>query len=372
MSNQKSRRRSGFTLVELLVVIAIIGSLMAMTSVVIYRAIYTARSARVAVELDQLSQAMQTYKESQIQFPPSMSNISWTDRRTAFMRHVQLAFPNSAYGTSVANFDALRTKINLNTTPTNWNYNYVTNNSVQQLDLNTLDQAEALVFWLGGFPTPVNPGNKAPIAGRRLFGMHRDPDNPFKRDTLTLEAQEPLRYRTEPLFGFDETRLVDNDSDGWLEYSPLSPKSGAATAPFVYFDGLTYASSAGITTTAMKHFCYPRLSDTTSASSKAANLANQFGVAAPMALYLDPAGVNPTSWAKDTGFQIICGGLDGAYSSAASDLAKSQRVPIFPTGYVFDSGSNYKTQGYYAKQELDNLTNLSNKPLEAARSEAQQ
>jgi prepilin-type N-terminal cleavage/methylation domain-containing protein len=371
MTKATPRRRRGFTLVELLIVITIIGMLMALTSVVIYQAIRQAKLARIAVELDHLSQAMQSYKEQQIQFPPSMSNITWTDRRTTFMRHVSLAFPNSNYKTAVGDFNKLRDKVMLSTTPTNWNYTFVAPGAttVQQLDLNTLDQAEALVFWLGGFPTPVHPTTKAPIAGRRLFGFHRDSDNPFKRDVPAIENLEPLRHRTDPAYGFDQTRLVDNDGDGWLEYVPIAPESSGKTAPYVYFDGPTYSLSVNKTT--MRHVCYPRLTDTNSNSTQASNLAGQWGVAAPMAMYFDPAGTNPTNWAKDTGFQIICPGLDNLYTSITTNLAQAQRVPIFPTGYVYDAASNYGTQGYYQKQELDNLTNLSNKPLEGARSEAQ-
>ncbi len=111
MSNRKFLRRSGFTLVELLVVIAILGSLMGLTSVVIYRAIQQAKLARIGVELTDLASAMQGYKENQIQFPPSMSNISWTDRRVNFMRHLTLAIHNSGYGVSVRHFDTNRNTV---------------------------------------------------------------------------------------------------------------------------------------------------------------------------------------------------------------------------------------------------------------------
>jgi hypothetical protein len=258
------------------------------------------------------------------------------------------------------------------TSATQWGYNYLPTgaSSTVPLNLNTLDQAEALVFWLGGFPTPLN-SNGVPVAQQRIFGMHRDSDNPLKRDIPGVEGLNPMRYRTDPLFGFDQTRLVDNDSDGWLEYAPLAPKLGMSTAPYVYFDSSTYNSSVNATT--VKHLGYPRLTDATIPAP--VQLFTSFGVAAPMATYFDSSGTNPTQWAKPTGFQIICAGLDGEYSRPGVDIQQCQRIPVFPSGYVFEMGSSsqpFTVQTAYTSPEYDNITNLSSKTLEGARSEAQQ
>lgn len=369
-------RRSGFTLVELLVSIVIIGMLMSLTSVAVWNTLKTARSSKIAVEVDHLSQAMQSYKEAQIAFPPAMSEISLTNRKLNFMRHLQLAYANSAYGVTVTSFANITNSILLAQSGTNtvrWGYNYLSNGSIQPLDLRTLDQAESLVFWLGGFPTPINSSTQAPVATRRLFGFHRDTDNPLKRDPAAFEQTDPLRYRTDPLFGFDDTRLVDNDHDGWLEYTPLPPKLGVPTAPYVYFDNKTYNNS--INNATILHYGYPRYDNDGSASSEAANLYSQWGVAAPMATFFDPASGNnrkPTIWAKPDGFQIICAGLDGQYSKPGSNLLDSQRVAVFPGGYVFQNETNYNTQTAYTTPEYDNITNLSSRTLEGARSEGQQ
>lgn len=367
-------RRGGFTLVELLVSIAIIGMLMSLTSVAVWKVIQSVKSAKITVEVDQLAQAMQSYKEGQIQFPPCMGIIDVTARRIQFLRHLSVAYPNCNYGTAIGNFTNTKTGIRakvMGITPTassNWSYNYVSDSGIQRLDLDTLDQAESLVFWLGGFPTPVNSSG-VPVATQRLFGLHRDSDDPLKRDTSVIV--ESLRYRTDPLFGFDQTRLVDNDQDGWLEYAPLAPKLGASTAPYVYFDSATYNLSVDQST--VLHWCYPRIGDATNPGP--VDLFLKFGVAAPMADYFDMSGTNPTRWAKPNGFQIICGGLDGEYSKPGVDLPSCQRIPIFPSGFVFERGSGstlYRTQTAYSIPDYDNVTNLSTKTLEGARSEAQQ
>lgn len=359
------KRRGGFTIVELLVAIAIIGTLMTLTTAAVWRAIQRAKEVKILVEIDHLSQAVQAYKERQLQFPPSMSNTSITDRRLAFMRHTQVAFPNCAYGTSLANFNTLASKVG-----STWVYNYTTGSgSLAGLNLNTLDQAEALVFWLSGFPTPISTTSKMPVAGRKMFGFHRDSDNPFKRDASNVEGLDPLRFRTEPNFQFDPLRLVDNDGDGWPEYVPVTPSSAIPTAPYVYFDAGAYANSTNRAT--IKHMGYPRLTDA-AVNGTAQNLAAQWGIAEPMALFFDTNGSIPARWAKDTSFQIICPGLDGLYCTAVTSLTTGQRVPIFPTGHVFEANSNYSTQCYYTNADLDNLTNLASNNLENARNQAQQ
>jgi hypothetical protein len=307
-----------------------------------------------------------------------MGIINVTDRRVQFLRHLAVAFPNCNYGTGILSYASTKTGIRakvMGTTATpanNWSYTYLSPSGVQQLDLDNLDQAESLVFWLGGFPTPVN-SNGVPVATQKLFGVHRDSDNPFKRDVAVIEGMNPMRYRTDPLFGFDQTRLVDNDQDGWLEYVPLAPKLGVSTAPYVYFDSSTYNLS--VDRTSVVHCGYPRLGDATNPGP--IDLYLRFGIAAPMANYFDASGSppNPTRWAKPTGFQIICGGLDGEFTKPGSDLTTCQRVPVFPSGYVFERGSGssqYTSQSAYTIPEYDNITNLSTKTLEGARSEAQQ
>jgi prepilin-type N-terminal cleavage/methylation domain-containing protein len=363
------RKRGGFTLVELLVVIAIIGTLMTLTTAAVWRAIQKAKEAKISVEIDHLSQAVQAYKERQVAFPPSLSNAVVTDRQLAFMRHVQVAFPNCVYGTAAGNFGTLTNSVAL-TNSGYWAYNYLTpSGSTAALNLYTLDQAESLVFWLAGFPTPINISTKMPVAGRKMFGFHRDSDNPFKRDPTNVEGLEPLRFRTDPTFQFDPLRLVDNDGDGWPEYVPVTPSTGSPTAPYVYFDADAYTDSTS--QKIIKHLCYPRITDTNT-STMAAQLASQWGVAAPMALFFDPSGANPTRWAKDTSFQIICAGLDGIYSTPATDLTKGQRIPVYPSGQVYDANSGFTTQTYYSNFDLDNLTNIAGKNLEGARNEAQQ
>jgi len=99
--------RQAFTLIELLVAISIIGMLMALTAVAIYGAMRRAREAKIGVEIDQLAQALQGYKEKRIQYAPCMGNSTLTNRQSAIVRHMQVAFPN--VGSNYTSYANMRT-----------------------------------------------------------------------------------------------------------------------------------------------------------------------------------------------------------------------------------------------------------------------
>ncbi|MGC3969285.1 MAG: prepilin-type N-terminal cleavage/methylation domain-containing protein [Pirellulales bacterium] len=360
--------RAGFTLIEMLVVITIIGMLMALVSVAVWKALERAKQTKIIVEIGQLQTAVQSYKEKYQQYPPSLSQTDVNDRKVRFMRHVQIAFPNANYQTDVNTFNTIRTQLMSGTGVTAQPYNYKNQaGDIRQLDLNTLDQAEAIVFWLGGFPTPYNSSSSAAVANRRIYGFHRDADAPFRRDVAAAEGLDPLRYRTDPLYQFDEVRFADNDDDGWMEYLPMPQSGTAVVAPFVYFDAESYSTSSSAQGSALdiKILGYPRWGD-----PNADNNASMWGLAVPYAQFLDPNNASPMLWVNPEGFQIVSGGLDGMYSAPVSgDLAQAMRVPIYPGGQVYNRATVYSEQESYSIEEQDNLTNLSSNTLEGARQE---
>jgi prepilin-type N-terminal cleavage/methylation domain-containing protein len=370
----RPRLRRGFSLVELLVVIMIIAMLMGMTSFAVWKVILNAKQARIATEIDQLSQAMAGYKQARIQYPPCMGTADIANRKMEFLRHIALAFTNANYGSTATDFDALRLKIYTAYNGTNWGYNYRdANGAMAQLDLHTLDQAEALVFWLGGFPTPVT--STGTVANRRLFGFHRDEDNPFRR-SVQFENPTPMQFRTDPMFNFQEERLTDIDGDGWLEYAPLPQRSGEPSAPYVYFDSYTYGISTNVGSGGWKHLCYPRANNSGAGtasvvSDKAKEIAATFGLIGPMASMIDGSRQQATRWANATGIQIACGGLDGRYGASVSgELMPAQRCVTSPKGESYGIGDNFGTAGGLSREELDNQTNLSSLTVDGARSES--
>jgi hypothetical protein len=342
------------------------------------------RPATTITEFEQLSSALQAYKEAKAQtladsdskflFPPSMSELVVADRKIHFMWHLQAAFTNANYGVNETHFDnlreALRAPDKLGTGSQPYTYKNA-RGEVALLDLNTLDPAEALVFWLGGFPTPCR-ADGSPIAPNQLFGFNKDYDNPFKRDSEAQEKTDPLRFRTQSYFEFKPERLVDNDDDGWLEYLPQDAITGTRAAPFVYFDAATYTAAAtkeGVTPFDLVNLTgYPRHRDVTSPA-----LASEWGLAVPLAKSFDPTGKTPLTWQHERTFQILAPGKDGKYSAPITgDLAAAMRITVFPTGDTYTKAGNYEagSRTSYSIEELDNLTNLIWGTLDEARQTA--
>jgi hypothetical protein len=324
-----------------------------------------------SMEIDQLHNAMRAYKEKASQYPPSLSDANVSDRKVRFMRHLQIAFSNSNYGVTSAHFDNLRENLRtpdkLGTASQAYTYRDAAG-SVQLLDLNTLDQAEALVFWLSGFPTPCNTAG-FPVAQVRSYGFNLDKDNPMRRDSLAAESTEPMRFRSFQQMEFKQDRLADNDNDGWLEYLPQAHKEGTLAAPFVYFDAPTYVASTtpeGQPFDIVNLLGYPRQGDT-----EAAKLAAAWGLAVPMAQQYDVTGAKPMLWRNPQNFQIVAPGRDGEYSAGeTSDLATAMRFSIYPTGETYSKADNYKTPSTYSRPELDNLNNLGTVTLDVSRQQS--
>lgn len=63
--------KKGFTLIELLVVIAIIGILIAVGSISYARAVQLSRDSRRKTDLEQLRQALETYRSETASYPPT-------------------------------------------------------------------------------------------------------------------------------------------------------------------------------------------------------------------------------------------------------------------------------------------------------------
>lgn len=71
----KSRISSGFTLIELLVVIAIIGILITVGSVSYLRAIRLSRDSKRKTDLEQIRQALETYRAENRTYPATKSAL---------------------------------------------------------------------------------------------------------------------------------------------------------------------------------------------------------------------------------------------------------------------------------------------------------
>ena len=314
------------------------------------------KAIKVIVEIGQLQTAMQSYEEKYEEFPPCLADANVSERKVRLMRHLKKAYPNCSYGKTEEAFDRLNIDLQKGIGRSSQAYNFLdASGTIRPLDLNTLDAAESLVFWLGGFPTPYNNQTKAVVANRRIFGFHRDTDNPMRRDAAGTEGLDPLRYRTEPFYQFDETRLSDIDDDGWFEYLPFPSAGSSIIAPFVYFDAKCYVDS-GKKSYSLGTVRYPA----------DVRLAKDFGYAVPYAASFAPS-TSAVTWYIPESFQIVCGGLDDMYDTPAETGAE-KRIVVMPIGKICRlPDENFEA---LSVEEGDNLTSFSSNTLEGMRQES--
>jgi type II secretory pathway pseudopilin PulG len=332
----------------LLTVIVIIGMLAALLTVAAMQVITRARQAENTLTIDTLDQAVQNAKNQYGAYPPDCSNLGQqgsstttpsfgqTYRQNRILGYFRKAFPRmvvSGYGPSTTTDPPAGTLQFLsqyafgNTAPNGQLLAYAGGTS-HLGDLNNLDPAEALVFFLGGPPAgvPQQLGGSGTNFGFALTGFSASPQNPFT----------PGGPRLGSLYQFDQSRFGDADGDGWPEYYPPSatipqPPSttavipAAATPPYVYFDSVTYEgwiTNYGITSMATSSDppypgAYPYHSDSSGIPLQPTNFASQiWGSAIPYtSSSILNATINSNDFVNPQKFQIIGAGADNQYST---------------------------------------------------------
>jgi prepilin-type N-terminal cleavage/methylation domain-containing protein len=333
-------RRVGFTLVELLIALAIIALLMSLVLLGLGTARRRTQLAAVTCEIDQLAAALHAYKDARGAFPPSFAGYSagtGTAHKALIMRHLANAFPQytgDTDGDGDHDYDDWHDDIHAGTS----DFDPVKHPG--GLHVSRLDQAEAIVLWLGGLPS-IRTETK-------LIGFSRNPLNPFESDTVQTQ-------RTATLFAFKPERLVDRDEDGWWEYVPNLDSPTGEMSPYVYFDSATYTAWTAPTPSVLVA-SYPSANprrggrDTAHANQRIQEWGRCWPLWRVERNPLPPsplgAGGTPAQWVNQDSFQILCAGEDAAYSltsPAPIDPATFPHLdePTDPDDPILDNLANF-------------------------------
>jgi len=239
------------------------------------------------------------------------------------------------------------------------------NYPVTACDIDTLDAAESLVFWIGGIPKIRKANQTTDDYAVELTGFSRDQNNPLLPEydpnsagggTAGVDYQS---NRTETLFQFDPKRLVDSDKDGWPEYVPDFGGTNDETPPYVYFDSGSYG-------------VLPRYPDNNHPVA-------DWGFALPYLIRYTPNSADTkqyplaSNFANADSFQIICAGADNKFGQVPTSIATLtkafRRLVVYPRGEYYErkNGSNPPISSDWKSidgEEYDNLTNFTESKLE--------
>jgi type II secretory pathway pseudopilin PulG len=287
--NRKSTERNrcgGLTLAEMLVVVLIIVILAGLITAAGYRAVRRAKIAKINTEIQQLSMALEQYKQKFGEYPPDFSgDLTSTNVQAAILRHISHAFPRFT-----------STWIGGTSYPVDWTHlqQEILANSNNLVDLSKMTPASALVFWLGGIPD----------AQGRLCGFSKNPADPFENPSTTPS-------RIGPFYDFDPSRLTmksgSTENNGKFYPSGVPVSAGQ---PYVYF-----RAEQGQPEQKREYFIYDGSAYTFKCWPVYPNQSTQ--------PYWDQRTMG---WVNSTSFQILCSGLDCNFG----------KENVYPTGLVPD------------------------------------
>lgn len=314
MRTQTPRARHGFTVIEILVVMTIIAILAGLLLVGVQAALSSGKRAVVTMNLNQLENALNIYKNKYGDFPPSHGFTNNNLNAIHFTQHMRKAHKMISPPATIVITDLSST---------------AQNSGTSTLEFEDMQAPEALVFYLGGMPAwGVDPQGRDAV---NMKGLSRQPQNPFDRNAT---------QRTEVLVDFVQMgELLDKDGDKWPELY-----LDGADAPVVYFKGGQYSARIDPSD--------PSSNIETQVYVSAIN--PQWGSAAPYALQDMVDANDKGEWLNGSGVQLIHCGSDNVYDV---DPTIAASLPL--TQYrVLPFGANVRPG------ELDNQTNFADGVLE--------
>jgi prepilin-type N-terminal cleavage/methylation domain-containing protein len=394
-------RKRAFTLVELLVVVVIIGILSSLVTVGVMSAVQAANRSKIAMEMHQITLALETYKNKFGEYPPDLwdkqavirhvkkrwsrfqlptppsgvDNNAW--QYFAFLKAVDNVYQNSGKQTFLQSQgiilkSGVQFMDDFQTNPTA----AAPNGSLQR----QASYLGALSFWLGGFPNQDG----------KFAGFSADPEAPFGKDytsstaknnngdptyswtpnNIELGTQDKDSVFYEMIIGKNIFYVTTADNIVFpvlVNRDATVNKDGSTPVPYVYFksnssNGGKKAYTHINTGTTYWSNGYNFSAATTFAGTPYAEL----GKITPYAQSVSLAAGTPLTfqtliWHEAERFQLIHPGLDGVFG-----------VGITRTNVLFESSSsdalemsNFRSTNTdfdmndIGQKDFDNLTNFS-------------
>jgi prepilin-type N-terminal cleavage/methylation domain-containing protein len=389
-------RLRGFTLIEMLVVIVIIALLAGLLLPAITGAYRRARGGAVQAEINQLAQAIASFKTKYGDYFPS---------RIVLNENGILPSATTSVSTGIADI----TQLQLSTRTTNAFRKFwpraplVVNSSTTvsavspagawyDFDGNGVDSDaltapapfhileghECLVFFLGGVPLP-DPNNVGKFLG--TVGFSKNPVNPFMSGLTTSTLYSA--NRDQPFFTFDTNRLVTSAFSTTTSASTFSPgfldqlnsQSGNPQNFYAYFsfnNGLGYdpndinfnnalaEADGNLQAPLTLSFTAPLTLPSSTPSPPQVTLSpspNPYTSSQPV-----PSGTNQSpTYFNAQSFQIISPGVDGTYGLGGHyNATSSTDAPLDGAELSRSNSSDPKVRNL----EADNLTNFKNGTLQ--------
>jgi len=334
--------RTAFTLIELLVVITIIGILASLIVVAAVGALKKSQETRIKVELNQIADAIEHYKNERTAYPPNCQTdeaagpLDKNQILSDLRKHMQQVAQRSRESENL-----LRVLCGLNAVGAD------AANYPRPLP-GGMTAGEAIVFWLGGFSS--NP--KYPISGEGgpsysvagvSAGDRRKADPVSTRTWVFPFAVERLMPRADDEY-FDEaggryieyTAVIDGKAQlrriNFWQYTPAKSKE-----PFLYFDTSRHPAGVLSGTDLLGKFDQPAATLPTGLGPKGEGLHVH---ALKRRSDTNQTNVPRIEFVNPDKFQVLHCGIDDAWGEEAFEAMSPHKVGtnnpddylLFPTG----------------------------------------
>jgi prepilin-type N-terminal cleavage/methylation domain-containing protein len=389
-------RKRAFTLVELLVVVVIIGILSSLVTVGVMSAVQAAKRSKIAMEMHQITLALETYKNKFGEYPPDL----WD--KQAVVRHVKKRWPRFQV---IGNDDSERywsimkaiDNVYKNSTKRNFLANYASipvgatvyfmDDTNDNTDFTTITREAsylgALPFWLGGFPNedgkfagfsadPEAPFGKeytSPTSSTVRSKNNGDPNDTWTPNNIRLDTQDKDSVFYEMIIGkniFYATTANDIVFPVLVNRDATVNKDGSTPVPYVYFRGNSSGGKTAYAHLSASNVYLSKGYEFSAATIFASKPYAELGVITAYAKSVNATGSPLTFqtliWYEAERFQLIHPGLDGVFGVGRSradtiQLASSGSDVLNMSG--FRSTNTDFSENDIGQKDFDNLTNFS-------------